>query len=294
MSLATGDLTTLATAQQYLDSPPSAAVLAGIVTRSSRAISACLNRGLLVPKTYTEQFSGNGNCELVLPNYPLITLDSLRIGGQEMFIAPQANQSDTAVNPYGFRFQPWNGIPPGTAAVIGLTGGAFYLWGQQNVVVSYRAGYQVTDEAQTIPAVTPFQVLPLCPYGIWATDEGVKFTASGASLTAISSGTPAASQYLPPDPNATVPRLYYTFAASDAGKGVLISYGFVPADLEQAVLETMQDRVSYRRRAGGVRSQSLAGQETIVYGGSDGLSDFVKGILGPYYSPLPPAMGVIV
>jgi hypothetical protein len=250
----------------------------------------------MTPRVYTEQFNGSGTQQLVLPNYPLLELQSLHISGQPMKFAPQANQIDTGANPYGYRFQPWNGIPPGVAAVIGLTGGAFYIWSTQGVVVKYKAGYGVVDEPYMVPLLTPFEIVPLSTFGIWATDEGVVYATGRGLLVAMPADTATlqVGQYIPPDPNATPARNKYTFSASDAGQNVLISYGYIPSDLEQACLETIQDRVSYRRRAGGVRSQSLAAQESITYSMSDGLSDFVKGILGPYCSPLPPAMGAFI
>jgi len=298
MTLATGDLTTLSAAQPYLDSPPSAAVLNGMITRVSRSICSYLNRGLLIPHTYTEQFSGSGTHQLVLPNYPILTLDSLKISGRATEPAQHTSELNTFSNPYGYRYQPWNGIPPGIAPVIELTGGAFYMWSHQGVVVTYRAGYQVTDESIIVPSFPGKEctVTPMCPFGVWATDEGVRDAIDGTLYLAVqSTETPLVGQYIPPDPNQTPqPRLYYTFCPDDGQKTLLISYGYVPAELEQAALETVQDRASYRRRAGGVRSQSLAAQESITYAQSDGFSDYVKDILGPFCSPLPPAMGVFV
>lgn len=287
MSLAGGDLTTLTTLQGYIGSSgASAAVLSGLISRISRLTQSCLNRSLLVPKDYVQRFNGTGTRSLVLPNWPILELASVVISGASIDLISDDN---TVYSSYGIRFQPWDGLPPGDPAVLEYSGG-FYLFGGQNVVVSYRAGYQITAEAQTIPS-TPFKITPVAPYGQWATDEGVTYD-DGVALTAISSGAPLAGQYLPPAPDLASPRPDYLFAAADTGRGVLLTYGFVPFDVEQAVLEFIIERSAYRNRPG-VRSQMLASQETIVYEMA-GLSKFVDNVLGNYKSILPPSIGANV
>lgn len=293
MSLSSGDLTTLADAKSYVTPLPNDAVLTGLITRVSRMIQTVINRSLLVPKNYVQQFNGTGNTLLVLPNYPLIgaSLTSLQISGSTIQLAPQPTDIAPPSNPWGYRIQPWDGLPPGAPAVVELVGGAIYLYGNQNVIATYKAGYQVSLEKQTIPT-TPFQVTPQTPYGIWATDEGVTNANTGAALTAIASGTPSTGQYVPPNPNANpTPIPYYQFAAADVGTSVLLNYGFIPADLEQVCLEMISERASYRMRAG-VRSQSLASQESITY--EDGLNKWEIEALIPYTSVIPPAMGASV
>ena len=56
----------------------------------------------------------------------------------------------------------------------------------------------------------------------------------------------------------------YTFAAADAGSAVALSYGYIPADLEQCALEWVADRYKYKDRIG-MTSKSLGGQETVAY-----------------------------
>ena len=292
MTLLAGDLTTLATAKSYIEPLPNDQILSGLITRISSMIRSTLNRSYIYPRAYVRQFDGTGTQQLVLPEYPIIgsTLTSLTIGGVVINVSPQPTDQTSSLPPYGYRFQPWDGLTPGSPAVVELLGTYFWM-GHQNVVASYSAGYQVTNEAQTIPA-TPFQVTPLAPNGSWATDQSVTFAATGTALTAIASGTPSTGQYLPPAPDASPARLYYTFAAADAGKGVLLSYGFVPADLEQIALELIAERASYRRRVG-LRSQSLASQESFTYD-DRGISQWAVDALWPYVSVLPPAIGAPV
>jgi len=290
MSLASGDLTTLAAVKEYISNPPSDKVISALIGRISVQIRSILNRNLLVPVTYTQQFSGQGTRQLVLPEWPLLGLSSLKVSGIVVPIAPQINDPNPPSVPYGYRFQPWNGVPPGQPAVLDLIGLSFCR-GFQNVVATYSAGYAVTGEAQTIPA-TPFQVTPNTPFGSWATDQGVSFADTGVSLVAISSGTPTTGQYLPPAPGLGSPRLTYTFAAADTLRTVLLSYGFIPGDLEQVAIELISERAAYRTRVG-LRSQSLAGQETISYDIS-GIPAYACEMLRAYESVLPPAIGAPV
>lgn len=295
MSLASGDLTTIATAKTYVQPLPSDTLLQGLISRVSMMIRGHLNRGILVPTAYTEQRDGTGTRQLVLPHYPLIgsTLTSLKVSGVSIPIAPQVGDTNAPppTVPYGYRFQPWNGLPPGSPAVVELIG-FYFSFGHQNVVVQYSAGYEVVNEAQSVPANPgPYTITPLTPFGSWATDQGVKYAATGVALTAVS-GAPATGQYNAPNPGASSPVNNYTFASGDAGAALLLSYGYIPADVEQAALETIAERASYRTRVG-VRSQVLAAQETINYD-TGGLSNWVKEALRSYVSVLPPAMGANV
>lgn len=294
MSLASGDLTTLPTAKSYVIPLPSDAVLSGLVVRVSRMIQGALNRPLLVPRAYTEQYDGTGTRQLVLPHYPLISLSSLVVSGVTIPISPQPSSSGSVTVAFGYRFQPWNGLPPGNPAVLELVGTSF-ISGRQNVVATYTAGYQVSNEAGIIPTPSgPYTLTPLAPYGSWATDQGVTFASTGTALTPQPVGsTLATGQYIPPDPTLATPRLTYTFAAADNGKGVLLNYGFIPADVEQVALELIAERASYRNRVQ-IRSQSLAGQESLAYGGDEGLSKWAIEALLPYMSVLPPAIGAAI
>ncbi len=291
MSLATGDLTTLYTVKQYMTSPPSDAVLTGLISRISRTILTILNRPLLVPHTYAQKFNGTGTRSLVLPMWPLLDLTTLTVAGVDLLEAPQPNTENSISFAYGWRFQPWNGIPPGEAANLELIG-SYFVSGLQNIVTEYSAGYQVSGESHLIPALSgPYTVTPTQPYGFWATDEGV-VDSDGNVFTAISTGTPSTGEYLPPDPSLSAPRSYYTFAAADTGKTVLLSYGFIPSDVEQAAIELISERSSYRQRLG-VRSQSLASQETIVYDNS-GFTSFIRQELAGYVNPIPTMTGAFV
>lgn len=277
-----------------MPSAPSTTILQRVIPALSRTILGVLNRPLLVPKLYTQQFNGSGTNALVLPNWPLLDTPALtlNVSGADITIAPQDSDTNVISTPWGWRYQPWDGLPPGNPAVLELVGGAGYCWGLQNVVLSYTAGYRITGEAATIPA-TPFHVTPAQPYGLWATDEGVTYAATGVALVAIPfPGTPTIGQYIPPAPDLAIPRLYYTFAAADVAAHVLLSYGFIPADVEQLTIDLIGERLAYRGRIG-LRSQSLAGQESIAYDLS-GITAYIRRALADYVSVIPPATGASV
>jgi hypothetical protein len=287
VSLATGDLTTLAAVRSYMTGPPSDAVISGLVTRISRSILSILNRPLLVPRTYTQKFNGTGTRSLVLPYWPVLSLDSLAVNGLFLTEAPQPSAAGAISFAHGWRVPVWDSLPPGYAANVELLGSWFYH-GQQNVVATYRAGYLVSAESASVPSDPgPYIVVPLAPYGIWATDEGVTYS-DGTSFEAVSS-SPSAGQYIPPDPNLSSPRNYYTFSLFDAEQTVLLSYGFIPADVEQIAIELISERSDYRRRLG-VRSQSLASQESITYDNS-GITTYVERMLDQYVSRIPTVTG---
>jgi hypothetical protein len=301
MSLASGDLTTFPTAKAYVEPLPSDAILTGLISRVSMMIRGYINRPILVPRSYTEVYNGTGTNALVLYNFPVIgaALTSLVVSGATIGVAPQPTNDNSAnsipplTGPFGYRIAPWNYVPPGQNTVIELVGG-YFPNGNQNIIVTYNAGYEVVNEAATIPTDPgPYTVLPATPWGTWATDQGVTLS-DGTALVPTTSNTPATGQYYPPDPTLATPRLFYTFNAAQAGLGVLLSYGYIPADLEQVALEVIAERSSYRRRAG-VRSQTLANQESITYDNNpSGLSGWAKTALQAYCNVVPPPIGANV
>lgn len=288
MALATGDLTTLSTAQAYLaSSVPSQQIISGLITRMSRFILNEINRSTILPKVYSEYFNGSGTRALVLPNWPVLSLNSLYINGAAITQATLTANS-IPYETFGWSFEAWNGVPPGIPAALQVSGGAFYYPGSNNIAVNYTAGYEVASEAGTIDS-SLYRVTPVQPYGQWASDQGVTYS-NGTALVAVSS-SPNQGEYVPPSPDTTGVG-YYQFNSADASAGVLLTYGFVPSDLEQVVLEMIAERAAYRTRPG-VRSQMLASQESISYDNS-GLSKFAQGVIDMYRSVLPPAMGVLV
>jgi hypothetical protein len=124
------------------------------------------------------------------------------------------------------------------------------------------------------------------------------YAETGVALTPVSA-SPAIGQYVPqPD---TSPGLY-TFSSADASAAVLISYSFIPAALEEACIQMVVERYSYRTRVGEI-SKSLGGQETVrfmrgsagrPYSSSNDLPPEVNDLIYDYVSVLPPIIGAPV
>ena len=72
----------------------------------------------------------------------------------------------------------------------------------------------------------------------------------------------------------------YTFSAADQNAAILLSYSFIPPDLEQACIELVAERYRYRGRIG-EKAKTLGGQETTSYLITD-LPPAVKMMLDPY------------
>ncbi|HUZ33104.1 MAG TPA: hypothetical protein VMV19_13525, partial [Xanthobacteraceae bacterium] len=149
--------------------------------------------------------------------------------------------------------------------------------GRQNVAVTYDAGYAIQSESASVPAAPgPYTVTAAAPFGPWASDNGVTYNNDTplTPLTAVA-GTPAAGQY-------NVSAGIYTFAATDAGANMLISYGFIPAAINNACIEWVAERYRYRTRIG-QSAQTVSGQMTSAYSLKD-MPDFVRASLDPYRS----------
>lgn len=239
------------------------ALLTRLIGSASRFILSVLQRPTLFQNVFTDVFDGVGQRGQMLRNFPVLSVSSVLIDGQ--VIPAAVGQTGS-----GYVLDPWDGFPPGRPQSIALRGYSFCR-GYDNISISYTAGFVVQNEAQTIPA-TPFQVTANAPNGPWAVDQGVTFANGGAALAPVS-GTPATSQY-------SVANGVYTFAAGDTGKGVLISYSYVPADIEQACCELVGERYKVKDRIGYV-SKSLGGQETVTFSQKE-MSDFTSGLLVPY------------
>lgn len=299
MSLLGGDLTTPARyAQWFGSSAPSSPAVAQMVTSMSQMIYSKLSRQRVYSQQFVRTLDGVGNYQLVLPDWPVTSISKLQVGSAliQPFPLPSPTTGFVPTNTfgYGYRFVSWDGDLPGQPAVIEFVGGAF-PYGKQNVQVTYQAGYLIANEAQTVPG-TPFQVTVQQPYGIWSRDNGVVYAATGVALVPVT-GTPSVGQYKPPPD--TTPGLY-TFAATDAAANLLISYSFIPADLEEACNQMVAERLSYRSRIG-EESKSLGGQETVRfmrggnrYGMFPDLPPEVESLISPYVSVIPPAIGAPV
>jgi hypothetical protein len=265
-------LTTLATLKDWLAIPETQTgtddVLRRLILRASQKVYSFTGRSTFAPHLITETHDGYFRDSIMLREYPVLSIGSLMINGVPVPQSPTAQQS-------GFLTEIWNGYPPGHAQTVDLFGYSTG-YGSQAVLVSYYAGYQITREAQTIPSGPgPFAISVDAPFGSWISDGGIVRADTGAALTRVT-GAPSAGQYRLVDTALGD----YAFSSSDAGTNILVTYGFVPGDVEQAVLEFVGDRDNYRRRIG-IKERSVGGQGLTAYD-DNAPSQTVLDLLQPY------------
>lgn len=301
VSLVNGDLTTPARAKVWIPelSASSDPILAQLISSMSGLIYSKLNRPRTFSQTFTRIIDGTGNYQILLPDYPVTGITSIQMGAIALQPYPLPNPT-TAVVPdntvgYGYRFSSWGGDLPGEPAMVEFVNG-FFSRGNQNIKVVYTAGYLIANEAATIPASGTFAITVAQPQGIWCKDGGVVYASDGVALTPVSALT-GAGQYIPPT-DSTLGT--YTFDPADADAAVLISYSFIPTALEEACIQMVAERNSYRSRIGQI-DRSLAGQETIRFfrgGGRNqafvGMPPEVEDLIWPFVNVAPPVIGAPV
>lgn len=130
------DLTTISAVKAYIGKTDSAddALLAALVTAYSQWVRSWTNRDFTV-QTYNIWRSGRGGQMLMLPQWPVISINSLVIEG-----VPMAAQA--VWGSYGYRFTD-------QAIVID---GAYFPMGSSNINVGFAAGFATvpTDIAQAV------------------------------------------------------------------------------------------------------------------------------------------------
>jgi len=201
---------------------------------------------------------------MMLKNFPVTSVASLSIDG--VTVPPRAPLAlpQTAASWSGYVFDD----------VRLMLSGWTFCRGFNNVAVAYAAGFLVSNEAQTIPATSPYTLATLAHWN--AGDRGVTY-ANGTALVAVI-GAPGVGQY------AVDADGLYTFNAADAGAAVLISYGYVPSDIEQAAIDMIGDWFVYRSRIGKL-SEAIEGQSITFT--NQGITARAQGVLNQYRSVAP-------
>jgi hypothetical protein len=261
------DLTNLGKVKDWLNTGPGAfpgtddALLGRFITSGSDWVQRVLSRNI-APATYTLTRNGDGGNTLCMPQFPIISVSSVKVNG----VAIAASTGPTS---FGYTFD---------EGYIYLLGSNFWR-GIQNVAITYTAGFQVTDEAFTSPASGALGVESFRRG--WVSDVGLKFASTGAALTRVST-TPAANQY---QITTTNYKFSYVFNAADANKAMLITYGYVPEALEMAVVELVGE--TYKRRSHiGQTSQNI-GQGMVVSFSQKDVNETVKTLLDQYQNVVP-------
>lgn len=245
----------------------------GLLQRMIRGASAHIlnycNRSTIALTEYSEVYDGYGNSFMVLRNNPVYSIEALSFAGTSI----SAATGDGFTTPYnnGFVVDPSYDVGVG-AQRLNLYGWAFPRL-RASVSVRYKAGYVLADEAHTVPSATPFVVTT--DY-TWTGDVGVKY-ADGTLFVKVASA-PAQGEY-------SVTDGVYTFNELDADVEVLITYGYVPADLNEAAVMMVGERYKYMERIG-VVSKSLGGQETVSFS-QKSMPEYVKDALIPYINVTP-------
>lgn len=227
-----------------------------LIPRESDLVQRFVNRRFPFTDNIGVRLNGTGTRMLVLPEAPILDVSAISVGAVALTASP-------------------NGASPGFAfddIAVYLTG-ALFDQGLKNVTASWQSGYATTEDGFVPTANTP--TLSPDDTGFAHTDRGVTY-ANGVALTSTSN-TPVAGQYSFADG-------VYTFNASDSGAGVTMSFYYVPAAVEQAVIEMVGLDLKQRDNIG-ISSKSLAG-ESISYE-KTGMPASVKEMLAVYRRRVP-------
>ncbi len=239
------------------------ATLTALISEVSRFILNYLGRPSLFDKSHVETLDGAGQSSIMLRYWPVTMISSLMIGSSGISAALDGSGN-------GFVLDAWDGMSGGTPQRLALRGYRFSR-GVSNVKVSYNAGYKIANELQTIPAGGNYSITVNAPHGNWGADIGITYS-NGTTLQLVAN-SPAQGQYM-------VNAGLYSFSVADAGQNVLLSYSYIPADIEHACVALVAERYRYRSRIGET-SKSLGGQETVSFTQKD-MPEFVRTLLQPY------------
>jgi len=141
-------LTSLANVKEYLKIPTLTttydALLTNLVKRSGALLEKYMGRTIL-QATYTEYYDGDGKTKLLLNQWPIISVTELNMDNSRLFLtATQIQPSDYVI---------WNNVgylellkPLDYLSGIETAYGRFFIHGQQNIKVTYAAGYATVPD----------------------------------------------------------------------------------------------------------------------------------------------------
>lgn len=265
-------LTSLGRIKDWLSISASNTDADSLLTRMNRTVSAFvlnhLNRDNLSLTQFSDIYDGYGNSFMVLRRNPVYQVLAVSFSGTPI----PAATGDGFTNPYtnGWVLEP-------EYSVVGAQRLNFYGYVtpriRSSVAVRYTSGY-VNTEAATIPAATTYTVSTVL---FWLSDISVAKASDGTLFTKVATA-PGPGQY-------SVADGVYTFNAADASTAVILTYSFVPSDIENAVIEIVGERYRYMDRIGMV-SKSLGGQENVSFS-QKAMSSFIGENLTPYINVTP-------
>lgn len=244
-----------------------------LIQSASRFALNYMQRDSMAATLYNELYDGYGKSFMVLRQYPAIDVIALSFNGVPVSEAT----GDGVTNPYanGFVLESPNVAP--TQQRLSLFGRVFPHQ-RSSVYVSYRAGYLKSNESHTI--TNSYGVLQFQTNNVWLEDDGVKLS-NGTALTRVYVAPAAVGpmQYCV-DENGV-----YSFNVAQNNAVVLVSYSYVPPDVEQAVWELVGERYRAQDRIG-LNSKTLGGQETVSYD-VRAMSPYIRELLNPYKRVVP-------
>jgi hypothetical protein len=267
-----GDLTTLARVQTWLNEPTpstvSQAALATLISSCSATVLNYLGRQGLAVTTSQTVYDTWGNDFVMLRGGPIISISNVEICGGSILPANATTWPPTT----GYDLEPLD--PSGCNQQRLTLYGQCFPYGRRTLRVTAQSGF-LNTETLTVGAGLTFQTNWTSLGHVMAT-----YVATGQPLTNIPFGqTPIVGQFTENGSG------LYTFAAGDIGQQITVGYSFVPADIDNAVVQCVGE--DYRRRSRiGMRSQSTGGQVTVSYDMSD-MPMNVKLKLAPFRTVTP-------
>lgn len=263
-------LTSLNAVRQYLAIPDSNTASDELLMRMIKSCSAFvlgyLNLKSFALTEYTETYDGYGKNWMPLRQNPVYDIVQVGFAGT----AIPAAKGDGFSAPYtsGYWLDGDYSLSPGRKLYFG---GYATPRGRGTIFLKYRAGFVNTEEV-LVPGASPYSVA--VSY-FWLGDVSVT---DGLTTLELVSSNPQPGQY-------TAENGVYTFNEADASVIMQVMYSYVPADIEQAVVEMVGERYKYMDRIGYV-SKSLGGQETVTFS-QKSMSDYIKSTLQPLINVVP-------
>ena len=239
-------------------------ILQRLISSVSTYVKSWLNR-TIANTDYVEMRNGVGSVRMLTKQFPITSFAGVTVNGLPVPLRAVLAPVMTYQQAGGYVFDD----------ISVMLSGYCFATGFQNVILQYAAGFLVEGEAQTVPATAPYTLSTLAHWS--AGDRGVAYAATGVALTKVT-GAPNPGEY-------AVAGSVYTFNILDAGLGVLISYAFVPFDIEQAVIDIIGDWFKYKDRIGTL-SEGIEGQSITFV--NSAITARALGVLNQYklYAPI--------
>lgn len=258
-------LTSLANVKDWLGILPNDTgadpLLMRILSSTSKFVLRYLGRPSM-DMSVIETYDSYGKSFLVLKYYPVVEVLGVSFLGKPV----QPAGGDGFNTPYTYGWVLEN--PEGAAAHKITMHGGLFPKGRSSVKVEYKSAYVQRDYAAEVPADPPFTVT-MPDFVI----RYISVVAAGVELQKVE-GDPFSNQYSVDSSGALV------FNASLAGLDVVVSYVYVPGDIEQATWELVAARYRYMDRIG-YTSKSLGGQETVSFA-PNRIDAYTASLLAPY------------